>query len=75
METLTETNMVRIKQLRRILDNEGEKAWESGDGYLMDRRKLCIEYIWTRVHHWTHTIYVCVCVYILNDYEENSVPF
>ena len=45
METLTETNMVRIKQLRRILDNEGEKAWESGDGYLMDRRKLCIEYI------------------------------
>lgn len=45
METLTETNTVRIKQLRRILDNEGEKAWESGDGYLMDRRKLCIEYI------------------------------
>ena len=45
MGTLTEINMVRIKQLRRILDNEGEKAWESGDEYLRDRRKLYIEYI------------------------------
>lgn len=30
--TLAEINMVRIKQLRRILEDEGEKAWESGDG-------------------------------------------
>lgn len=43
--TLAEINMVRIKQLRRILEDEGEKAWESGDGSLVDRRKHYIEYI------------------------------
>ena len=75
MGTLTEINMVRIKQLRRILDNEGEKAWESGDEYLRDRRKLYIEYIWTCVHHWTHTIYVCVCIYIFFSVNMNKIVY
>ena len=68
--------MVRIKQFRRILDNEGEKVWESGDGYFMNRTKLYIEYILNMcISLDTHYICVCVCIYIFNEYEANSVPF